>query len=303
MTPNLNNTSYDTMTHRIFVSTLERLCAREDTTSERCYITSNEYLSEYMQTMDLKGKKIATVGTSGDQFFNALLQGSKDITIIDANPYAQIFVEYKRAILQHFDFEQAIDVLKSSKMFNWKTYSQISYLLSNKSKQFWDTLMLESEAYVDEYVERFDQSVIGLQLTHGSATFLSDFYKDEETFYRLQKLLRNKNYRLRFLTADLCDFPKVLNEQYDVIMLSNILCYNDQGEARVNFEKAVGELYDKILSPGGTIQVQYSYRQHWSSVDPHKIANLPLRIQEISNGHRPKTIYYIDKPLQQAINF
>ena len=67
----------------MFCKTLERLTKNEDHTAERCYLSSNEYLSDYMKDLDLTNKKVVTVGSSGDQFFQSLLQGCKDITIID----------------------------------------------------------------------------------------------------------------------------------------------------------------------------------------------------------------------------
>ena len=126
MKPNINNTTYDTLTHRIFCETLERLTHNDDHTAERCYISSNEYLSEYMEKMDLTNKKVATVGSSSDQFFNALLQGSKDITIIDANPYTRAFVEYKMALFANLNFEEMNKYYKNLTHFD-KTKIETEY--------------------------------------------------------------------------------------------------------------------------------------------------------------------------------
>ena len=174
------NTEFDTLTYRIFIETLDRLTNNLDQTAERCYVSSNEYLSEYMREMDLNGKRIATVGTSGDQFFNALLQGSKDITIIDANPYARVFVEYKMAMIKNFDYETFVSLIKGSQMFNWKVYAKMSHSLSDKAKQFWDTLMLEIEEKIDDSIDQFDQNKLARQLVHREAVFFSDFYRDKK---------------------------------------------------------------------------------------------------------------------------
>ena len=290
------------LTHRIFCETLERLTKYDDHTAERCYVSSNEYLSEYMGEMDLTNKKLATVGSSGDQFFNALLQGSKDITIIDANPYTKLFVEYKIALIENLKFDTFSCLVANSSMFHSSVYAKISHSLSRESKLFWDTLMLEQVDAPNDYIDEFDQNKLARQLVHRESVFFSDFYKDEATYSKLQKLLREKQYKLQFFTADLHDFPKILPEKYDLIMLSNIFCYHENGELRYKFEKTVEELYNNKLNPGGSIQVQYNYRHHWNSVDPNEMAGKELRIIKLDKDHNPRTVYFLDKPEENELN-
>ena len=293
---------FDTLTHRIFVETLSRLTNNLDQTAERCYVSSNEYLSEYMRQMNLKNKKIATVGTSGDQFFNALLQGSRDITIIDANPYARIFVEYKMAMIKNFNFETFNKLIRLKEMFSWKVYSKISHSLSETAKQFWDSLMLEIEDKVDDTIDQFDQNKLARQLVHNEAVFFSDFYRDNLTYNKLQTELVDDNYQLKFFSADLHQFPDVLDDKYDLIMLSNIFCYHEIGKMKERFESTVESLYNNNLNPGGTIQVQYNYRHHYESVDPNEMIGKQLRIVKLDDGHNPRTVYFLDKPIENDLN-
>ena len=289
------------LTHRIFCETLERLTQNDDHTAERCYISSNEYLSEYMGEMDLTNKKIATVGSSGDQFFNALLQGCKDITIIDANPYTKLFVEYKIALIENLKFHNFSHLIKSSYMFHSSVYARISHSLSREAKLFWDTLMLEQVDVPNDYIDQFDQNKLARQLVHRESVFFSDFYNDEATYLKLQNLLRAKQFKLKFFTADLHDFPNVLKEKYDLIMLSNIFCYHETGELRYKFEQTIEELYNNNLIPGGSIQVQYNYRHHWDSVDPNEMAGKKLRIIKLDKDHNPRSVYFLDKPLEDNL--
>lgn len=302
MKPDINTTEYDTLTHRIFCETAERLTNNDDYTAERCYVSSNEYLSEYMCDMDLTNKKIATVGSSGDQFFNALLQGCKDITIIDANPYTRVFVEYKMAMFMNLDFETMQTLIKGSEMFNWRTYAKISHSLSKNVKHFWDTLMLEIEDRPNDFLDLFDQNKLSRQLVHREAVFFSDFYSDKNVYAKLQEILREKHFRLKFLTEDLYNFSTALNSKYDLIMLSNIFCYHDLGELRYKFEKVVEELYENNLNPGGSIQVHYNYRHHLNSIDPTEMANQRLRIIKLDKNHNPRTVYFLDKPEENSLD-
>ena len=289
---------FDDLTYRIFNESLDRLTTNDDDTAERCYVTSTEYLSNYMRELDLTGKKLATVGSSGDQFFQALLQGCQNITIIDANPYAKLFVEYKKALFMNVDYESMLELISNSKFFNWSTYAKISHDIPTSSKQFWDTLMVEQNEAEYGIYSRFDRNMISRQLTHPARLLLCDFYNDEQIYNQLQTLLRNRNYNLKFKTADIFDFPKTLKDKYDLIMLSNIFGYHAVGEDKVKFEKVVDSLYNKHLNPGGTIQVHYGYRKHNPDMDVETLAGFPLRIQNADN-HGQRTVYFIDKPKEK----
>lgn len=290
---------YDTLTHRIFIKTLERLTKYDDHTAERCYLSSNEHLSEYMKDMDLTNKKVATVGSSGDQFFQSLLQGSRDITIIDANPYIKVFIEYKRALLMNLDFDEFFETLRTNRIFHWKTYAKISHNLSTYAKRFWDTLMLEQED-VDDY-NKFNMYHIAEQILHPQALLMCDFYNKENCYDRLQNILRNEHYVVKFKTADIFNFPKVLKEKYDLIMLSNIFGYHSLDEDKRKFEEAVNKLYRKNLNAGGSIQMQYSYREHSKLLDVEEIGGHNLRIVRVGDNSKPGTVYFIDKPIEDEL--
>ena len=290
------------LTYRIFCETLERLTNNDDHTAERCYISSNEYLSEYMEEINLTNKKVATVGSSGDQFFNALLQGCKDITIIDANPYTKLFVEYKKAMIQNLNFHTFQHLISSSRMFHSSVYAKISHSLNNEAKLFWDTLMLEQVSVPNDYIDQFDQNKLARQLVHREAVFFSNFYIDHIEYKKLQNLLHQNDYALKVLTADLHDFPKVLKDKYDLIMLSNIFSYHKTGELRYKFEKTVEELYNNNLNVGGSIQIQYDYHHNYVDLEPRKFYNKPIRIEKLDKNHSARTVYFLDKPSEEELS-
>ena len=61
-------------------------------TLDKAFAISNEKLDEVFKHIDLKGKSVLTVGSSGDQALNCILNGSKDITIIDANIFTAFLI-------------------------------------------------------------------------------------------------------------------------------------------------------------------------------------------------------------------
>ena len=53
-----------------------------------------------MQGINLKNKRVLTVGSSGDQLLTFSLMGSRDVTIMEANPLTPFFVALKLEALQ-----------------------------------------------------------------------------------------------------------------------------------------------------------------------------------------------------------
>ncbi len=289
----MKRTPYN-LTYRIFNETVSRLTSNKDRTADRCYVTTNEYLSDYMKTMNLKDKKLATVGSSGDQFFVALLNGCKDVTIIDANPYTKLFVEYKMAIIKNLEFNEFLELIFGSKIFHTSTYAKISHSLSTQAKLFWDTLMLE-QAKPNEFYDVFDCNKLARQLIHPDTLFNCDFYKDIEEYNRLQNLLNEKDYSLKFKTANLYDFSNVLKDKYDAIMLSNIYAYHKTNEEREKFEKLITTLYKHNLNKSGTIQLSYDYRFNPEEQDPKTIGEKKVRLLTIEKPKTTKGVYFLDK--------
>lgn len=63
------------------------------------YPFTTEMISGYFNKLDLKDKKILTVGSSIDQGLNALLLGAKKVTIFDINPNIESFFNHKRKLI------------------------------------------------------------------------------------------------------------------------------------------------------------------------------------------------------------
>ena len=58
---------------------------------ETVYPFTNENLLELFKQLNVKGKTVATAGSSGDQMLAALLFGAKNVTLIDGNLLFQTF--------------------------------------------------------------------------------------------------------------------------------------------------------------------------------------------------------------------
>jgi len=230
-------------------------------TGEGCYATSNEHLDSYMSRMHLKNKRVATVGSSGDQALNALFYGSKDVTLIDGNPYTRAFVEYKMALIKNLgyrEFWKLLDKQFTTKLFSWETYARISHDLSEEARYFWDKIMLEqSEGHNGSYNPDDLQPVnIYYRLCNDYPFKSSSFYKYPLAYKKLQRILREGDFNLEFKNADVYDFNSALKGRYDAILLSNIMEYTDYHK----YTQFLQRLRDLKLNPNGIIQYNYTYR-------------------------------------------
>ena len=245
-----NFSTYDYLTHKILGE--QNITSTTNYVTDTCYITSNELLSKFMPNLNFKDSRVATVGSSGDQVLNAILYGAKDITLIDCNPYARAYVEYKIALIKNLSYKKFMDaILSIGQMFQYSTYRKISHDLSKETQEFWDRLILEQDFFNSDFTIYF-------QLFGGkSPEIFSQFYEPIH-YEKLQQLLQNKQYSLNFINAEFTDFSKKLDGTFDIILLSNIADYVDV----VPYLDEVMNLFEKKLNPGGVMQLQYYFQPH-----------------------------------------
>lgn len=290
------NLEYDRLSDRLFNDENNYLSKCADynninTTTSRCYTTSNEHLEDLKKYLDFKNKRVATVGSSGDQVLTALLNGSKNITLIDGNVLSRAFTEYKMAIIENLSFQETNRLLGMPEYFSFRTYRKISHSLSPEVRQLFDTLMLEQDRGIINY-DRETPCAEQLNTTISNEHIFKncDFYKNIDDYYKLQEILRKKDFDLTFKLSEYEDFSDTLEGKFDIILLSNIVDYKNLKK----FEDGLYNLYHKNLNKNGTIQVNYRYLDHRPDVDTVKLAGLDIRHESVGN-YNEDTVYFIDK--------
>lgn len=272
--------------------------------TSKVYHCSNERLNAYFKDLNLKDKRIATVGSSGDQVLNAIFYGAKDITLIDANIFTRAYFEYKTAMIKNLDFKVFKYHLGMFSMFNWKTYSKISHDLSPRIKRFFDELMLNQDDNNRDYDEGYlTDSMIRNNLFHTPCEDHDSieenlFYNNEADYLKLRELLIKKDFVLKIVNADLKEFPSKLKGQFDYIFLSNIYDYVNEEIILYTIKK----LYNK-LNVGGKIQYNYAF----NTFNTHE--NLITKSAKLKLLQKPKRdycetqheVYFIDKNEESEI--
>jgi len=239
----LNNPDYNTALEAVRLPSYKTFINSAVTS---VYPYSNEHLRQLFANLNVYGKSVATVGSSGDQAFNAIYYGADKVTIIDACITAEPYIELKKAAILNFDFETFNKFMTGENIFNPQWYAKISHDLNDSAKMFWDNLFLEGEEACHMEPLTYLKSTVLQKI--GSA-----FYDNPENYQRLQSLLKGKNFE--YIQAEFGDFPQMLREKYDLILLSNINTYSE----REMFFEVVGKLEKYNLNDGGAIQIHYIF--------------------------------------------
>ena len=214
--------------------------------TERIYMTSNEDLAETHRFLgSLEGQRVLTVGSSFDQVLNAIMNGSKDITLMDANILSKYYGEYKMAMIKNLDFKTFSSLYKSNGVgiVSPKVYKKIFQDLSKDSQVFWGTIFLDQETPI----------LTKIQMFHFSYETESEFYHSKEAYNLLREKLNDVD--LKFCLAEFRDCPNYADGKYGYINLSNVFDYIPTSV----FKKVIRQLYDNNLTDGGNMQVYYSF--------------------------------------------
>lgn len=248
---------------------------------------SNENLDKMFENLMIEGKRVATVGSSGDQAIYSIFNGAKEVELIDVNFMAKLYTELKIACIKALEFEEFTAVMENISENLPKYYKKLSHYLVGDEKYFFD------EAVMENTIKEF-----GKILNNNEKFGGSKFYKNETDYYKLQDILLDGNYTLKFTMAELDDFSKKLQGKYDLILLSNIVDYHDDlmNKEFLSFVKAVDDLMKNNLTDGGAIQVGsrgYSWDLYKLS---KKLKAKLVSIQDAGlSGHHSSSFYLKNK--------
>ena len=261
------------------------------------YFFSNENLDSFFNQLDVKGKRVMTVGSSGDQALYAIFKGAKHIDLIDLNIMTKVYVDLKIAAIRALSYEEFITMMKDPARRIDSFYPKFSHLLEGRSRVFWDTIVANDDVkFINE-------------IAHGSEWNFQDcfnkmeFFSSEEAYNKLKHILDDGKYKLNVINAEFSDFPKHANGEYDLILLSNILMFHSEYVSdTVEFVNVVKKLYRNHLKEGGQIQVASS-EPVWYEEEHIKsmVEELKCNIKEVNdsgiyNGEGDDPVTMIEKP-------
>lgn len=216
-------------------------------------------------------QKVLAVGSTGTHGFEALLNNSTHVDLFDINELQRMFYELMKTaimVLKYEDFIKYFTLKVQKVIFNRE---QIKDLLSNELYEKIKSYLPQDVDYVYgplyDYYDSTDLILSKLYRFEHPITlrYLKKFisFYNEEEYYKLQKILRTNPSIITFKQASLTDVPDKFNEEYDLIILDNILQYYKDIQELDDLEKVdnfIKNYLSQLLSEKGVIQVNYGYQ-------------------------------------------
>ena len=221
------------------------------------YPFTTENISGYLPYFDLKDKSLLTVGSSGDQAINAILMGSKDITVVDLCMFAKEYYNLKRAAIASLSREEFFkffcyyhynDKKSNHYAFNKKSYLKLREALGgydSESLYFWDYLFSNHRPIkIRKRLFNYDESRRSC-IIHDDEYLKSDITYDE---------LKNKidKSKVDFTVDNVSNVS--FDRKFDNIFLSNINTYCSGEQLKVMYENMI-----KYLNDDGRMLAAYLY--------------------------------------------
>lgn len=193
------------------------------------YPFTTENISGYIDSFHLNDKKLLTVGSSGDQAINAILNGCKDVTVLDVNKYVQYYYFLKVAGILSLSYDEFLAFFRYSRYYDGYGYNNYAFdkVIFDKIKNVLKDIDSDSYEFWNTLFETFE----GIDIR--TSLFNSDEFPD----YRLKKMNpylsceasfksaidKLQSVRPNFVTSRVEDVTD--SKKYDTIWLSNISQY------------------------------------------------------------------------------
>lgn len=250
-----------------------KLFAGENWKFSSIYPFTTENIDGYIKYFDLDSKSLLTVGSSGDQVINAILNGCNDVTLLDVNLYSKYYYYLKIASIMCLDIEEFMEFLRfkdypkvfkdNKNVFNKKDFDNIKEtlsLLDYESYTFWNELFQRFRP-IDIRNNLFSLDEDRTYVISGCNSYLQSEKNYKEARNRITYVKPN------FIHGDL--FKLNLDGKYDNVWLSNIGTYLSRYSI-----KDMTDRMSKLLSDDGKLMISYlyqttkdtKYQEDWSPI-------------------------------------
>ena len=253
------------------------------------YLFSNENITDQLRVLgDLGGKRVLSVGASGDHAFGAYMAGAAHVDTFDINSLQRAVMDLKTIMVHHVSYENFMDFFFDSRQFfNMRILSQIEAKIPNNVQR-----MLNDYKLRGKNVFKYEA---GQNASYSTANI--PYLMNKKSYMNLRRVLPR---RIPFVHTDMRDikspFPDVTGApgaKYDVILLSNIYDYVVPSSGVLAQEENMKYFYHEILDPmarrllvrdGGCIVFRYmwasspvAWRNYIDMVVSNMIGNSALK--------------------------
>lgn len=199
------------------------------------YRFTNESIELYKNYL-MNRKKVLSVTASGDQILNSILFGSKEIDSFDISRFPKYYFELKKAAIETLTRDEFIDFFVGKHLSSLVGFiSCYKGLENDKLKEYYSGFNSNMDKdYKEFWDEIFD--IYDINQVFYSSLFFSDDchfqalnpYLYDNNYEKLQKNI--KNAKVKHYIGDIRQISGMLNKEYDLVNLSNIINYIDSDE-------------------------------------------------------------------------
>lgn len=214
------------------------------------YLFTNENLKQYMP--DLCDKSVLAVTSSGDHYFNCLINGAKRVDLFDINKITIFVLKLKKSAIEVLELDEFLAYfnLWNSHIFSYEIYQKLREHLEEEVRNFWD--------YIYSLADYKGNNIIHSDLIleyhdHIKTIAYYNPYLQEPEFKKLKSILTEIK-QITFYHSDINDLDGCLNDSYDEMFLSNIQAYQPKNQ----YLKIVKRL-SKYLNEKGKIYFAYLF--------------------------------------------
>lgn len=222
------------------------------------YPFTTENIDGYLDYFDLKDKSLLTVGSSGDQVFNAILSGCKDIKLVDICPFSKYYFYLKMAALMTLSREEYLKffsyrispvvLIRNNGTFDKKTFERVNEYLRKidlEISYFWRELFNNYKGKtIRKSIFNSDECTMRVNC------LMNRYLHNDEEYQSLRDKIGNAN--VSFECKNIFEYDD--SRKYDNIFLSNILAYSNLKSYAKLFQ-----LMKKYLADDGKMMFSYAY--------------------------------------------
>ena len=220
--------------------------------SRHAYVFTTEDIAQYVNEFDLKGKKIACIGGSGDFAYNAFLHGAALVDAVDVSPVSCFFLELKTVGLAKLGYEDFLNFFATTgnetfgpHSFSYEIYRSLRADLSAEASHFFDQLITPKKR--GDYL-RPGRMIVD-KVKHMSFVKKMNYYLENPIAYQMtQRALKP----IPFYPQDIRTFLAGRTNYYDLVHFSNIFAYLPYSKSKDEQSKAI-DLALNALKEGGEV--------------------------------------------------
>lgn len=240
----------------------------------RSYLFTTEYINRYLRENSFNKDKALTILGSGDQIFNLVYLDVFNIDAFDINKlnYYNFYLKY--AFILNLSF---------------KEFKSLEHIISKD--QYLPIFMNYLELCKNSmpfYVYRYYKELVYYEYSLNKSNGLRNLYLPSHTFFSSNLYLENENnylklqqklkeLKLRIYFDDISNIPKLVDGNYDLIILSNISDYlgSDKPLTLEEFKNYINTFKELLKKDGLLINYLYGLRSKFV------IQNSTVRLEDL----------------------